>query len=102
MKANKPVYEITLTDYLMHRGDTGTGDGVALIWTEPTAPPPRNANVLAKVEASRELCIRCEGYALVLKGVESSCYSLALEAGLHVVLQSATGQVESYLLTPTP
>lgn len=100
MSSNATPSEVTLTDYLMHRGDTGAGEGIALIWTGPTTPPPRDAMVRAQLDASRELRIQGEDYALVLKGVEASCHSLALKAGLYVVLQSATGQVESYLLPP--
>lgn len=40
---------IELTDYVIHRGDTGEGggDGVALIWLGPTCEIPRDAVVTA-------------------------------------------------------
>lgn len=92
--------KIELTDYLMHRGDTGEGEGVALIWMEPTCDLPRTGFVAPVAGRSRNLRVVGDDFELTLLGVDRECYEMALARGLHVIWQNPLGGIESFLLQP--
>lgn len=93
---------IELTDYVIHRGDTGEGggDGVALIWLGPTCEIPRDAVVTAAGGRPARLCIQGKELEIALLGFDPECYALAREKGLHVIWQARSGGVESFRIPP--
>lgn len=94
--------ELEVRDYLIHRGDTGEGEGVALIWLAPTCPIPKHARVSSAPGPNRNLVLSTPGFKLTLMSVERECFDMALTQGLHVIWQRPCGSVVTFLLGPKP
>ena len=88
----------SLNEYILHVGETGEGEGLALVWTNGPCLVPYNAKVSAASGSNYSLLIRGTEYQLTLHAVSKPLFQMAIEKGMHIIKQSNSGAVQSQFI----
>lgn len=104
MKGHITMHELKLTEYILHKGDTGSGEGVALVWLHGPCPIPKEAaiHVHHPRASSGDLTIHFDQERITLKSVVAECYGVIKAcAGLHIIHQPVGATPQSFFLPIT-
>lgn len=88
----------SLNEYILHIGETGSGEGLALVWTNGPYLVPDDAKVCAANGSNQSLLIRGSEYELTLHGVSKPLFQMAIQKGMHIIMQNSAGAVQSQLI----
>lgn len=88
----------SLNEYILHVGETGSGEGLALVWTNGPYLVPNDAKVCAASGSNQSLLIRGAEYQLTLHGVNKPLFQMAIEKGMHIIKQNHAGTVQSQFI----
>ncbi|WP_455233203.1 hypothetical protein [Geopseudomonas aromaticivorans] len=88
-----------LREYILHRGDTGEGEGIALIWLDAECPLTGHATVSLAGPQGCDILIAEAGRLITLPAADEACLAIIRATkALHIIHQTPQGKPQSFKL----